>query len=171
MKKFLYLAAVMIVAACTLSGCGGDDEPKVKTTATATYSLSFSQDLLDACNVFITYKAENGRNVMEGVNSTWWTKTVTSDKYPAEFGVMYKFYTKSEPELTKESYNLACDMNFSFKTSKGTSYNKSVTIINATDVKKDKLLSTLNKYSGKSTGYRVTRDGDVDPANNLNYDN
>ena len=99
MKKFLYLAAVMIVAACTLSGCGGDDEPKVKTTATATYSLSFSQDLLDACNVFITYKAENGRNVMEAINSTWWTKTVISDKFPADFGVMYQFSTKSDAEL------------------------------------------------------------------------
>ena len=171
MKKFLYMAALLMVAALSLTACGGDDEPQEKITVTATYNMTFSQDLLDACNVFITYKAENGRNVMEGVNSTWWTKTVTSDKYPAEFGVMYKFYTKSEPELTKESYNLACDMNFSFKTSKGTSYNKSVTIINATDVNKDKVISTLDKYSGKSTGYRVTRDGDVDPANNLNYDN
>ena len=170
MKKFLYLAAVMIVAACTLSGCGGDDEPKEKTTATATYSLSFSQDLLDACNVFITYKAENGRNVMEGVTSTWWTKTVTSDEFPAEFGVMYKFSTKSDAELTKEKYNLTCEFNFSCKTSKGASYTNNVTILNNQGIDRDKVVSTLNKISGNSTGFRVSKDGIFSAANNLRYE-
>ena len=45
------------------------------------------------------------------------------------------------------------------------------TIINASDVKKDKVVSTLNRLSGNSTGFKVTIDGDVSPANNLNYDN
>lgn len=169
MKKYLFMAAVLIVATLSLSSCG-DDEPKDKVTATATYNMTFSQDLLNACNVFITYKAENGRNVMEAVTSTWWTKSVTSDKFPAEFGVMYKFSTKSDAELTQEQYDLTCDMSFSFKTSKGGSYTKNVTIVNESDVRKDKVVSTLNKYSGKSTGFRVTKDGDVSPANNLDYE-
>ncbi len=160
---------MMLLACMSLTSCG-DDEPKEKTTVTGTYTMTFSQDLLNASNVFITYKAENGRNVMEAVTSTWWTKTVTSDKFPAEFGVMYKFSTKSSAELTQEQYDLTCDMNFSFKTSKGDSYNKNVTIISESDVKKDKVVSTLNKYSGKSTGYRVTSSGDVTPVNNLDYD-
>lgn len=164
------MATLLLVAALSLTSCG-DDEPKDKVTVTATYNMSFSQDLLNACNVFITYKAENGRNVMEAVNSTWWTKSVTSDKFPAEFGVMYKFSTKSESELEQESYNLTCDLNFNFKTSKGDNYTKNVSIINATGVKKDKVVSTLDRYSGKSTGFRVTKDGDVSPANNLDYEN
>ena len=169
MKKFFYMAALLIVAALTMSSCGSD-EPKEKTTATATYNLTLSQDLLDACNVFITYKAENGRNVMEAVTATWWTKTVTSDKFPAEFGVMYKFSTKSEAELVKEKYDLTCDLNFSVKTSKGANYSNSVTIINYPSVNKDKVVNTLEKQSGKSVGYKVTVDGNVSPANNLNYD-
>lgn len=169
MKKFFYMAALLIVAALTMSSCGSD-EPKEKTTATATYNLTLSQDLLDACNVFITYKAENGRNVMEAVTATWWTKTVTSDKFPAEFGVMYKFSTKSEAELVKEKYDLTCDLNFSVKTSKGANYSNSVTIINYPSVNKDKVVNTLEKQSGKSVGYKVTIDGNVSPANNLNYD-
>lgn len=170
MKKFFYLAALLLVAAVSLTSCG-DDEPKDKTTATATYNMTFSQDLLDACSlILITYKAENGRNVMEAITSTWWTKTVTSDKFPAEFGVMYKFSTNSDAELTQEQYDLTCDMNFNVKTSKGASYTNNVTIINALDVKKDKVVSTLNKYDGKSTGFRVTKDGIVSQANNLNYD-
>ena len=169
MKKFFYMAVLLIVAALTMSSCGSD-EPKEKTTATATYNMTFSQDLLEACNVFITYKAENGRNVMEPISSTWWTKTVTSDKFPAEFGVMYKFSTKSDAELVKEKYDLACDLNFSLKTSKGASYTNTVTIINTPGVNKNKVVSTLKNLSGKSIGFKVTIDGIVSQANNLNYD-
>lgn len=170
MKKFFYMAVLLIVAALTMSSCGSD-EPKEKTTATATYNMTFSQDLLDACSlILITYKAENGRNVMEAINSTWWTKTVTSDKFPAEFGVMYKFSTKSQAVLDKEKYDLSCDLNFSLKTTKGASYSNSVTIINAPGVNKDKVVSTLDKQSGKSIGFKVTIDGIVSQANNLNYD-
>lgn len=169
MKKYIYMAALFIVAALTLTSCG-DDEPKVTVTATATYNMSFSQDLLNACNVFITYKAENGRNVMEAVTSTWWSKSVTSDKFPAEFGVMYKFSTKSDAELVQEKYDLTCELNFSCKTSKGASYTNLVTIINSKGVARDKVVSTLDRLSGKSTGFRVTKDGIVSPANSLDYD-
>ena len=155
MKKFLWIATLLVTATMSLTSCGSD-EPKETVTATATYNMTFSQDLLNACNVFLVYKAENGRNVMEAVTSTWWTKTVTSNKFPAEFGVMYKFSTKSDAELTQEQYDLTCEMNFSVKTSKGASYVNNVTIINASDVKKDKVVSTLEKQSGKSVGFRVT---------------
>ena len=169
MKKYLFMAALMIAAAFSLTSCG-DDEPKVKDTATATYTMTFSQDLLDAANVFITYKAENGRNVMEPVTRTWWTKSVTSDKFPAEFGVMYKFSTKSDAELAKDKYDLNCVLKFNSNTSKGAAYSNDVTIFDLKGVAKNKVVSTLEKYSGKSTGYKVTKDGIYSSANNLNYD-
>ena len=171
MKKCFHIAALLFAATLMLTSCG-DDEPKEKVTATAIYTMTFSQDLLDACNVFITYKAENGRNVMEAIreNETWWTKTVTSDKFPAEFGVMYKFSTKSDAELTKDKYDLTCELNFNVKTSKGASTTNSVTILNSVGVAKDKVLNTLKKYDGQSTGFKVTKDGFVSQANNLNYD-
>ncbi len=168
MKRFFYMA-VLLIAALTFNSCGSD-EPKEKTTVTATYNMTFSQDLLDACNVFITYKAENGRNVMEAVTTPWWTKSVTSDKFPAEFGVMYKFSTKSDAELVKEKYDLEASIMFRIMTSKGASFSNTITIIDSKGVAKDKVVSTLNKLSGKSTGYRVTINGDASPANNLDYD-
>ena len=169
MKKFIYMAACLMLAALTLTACG-DDEPKEKTTATATYNMTFSQDLLDACNVFITYKAENGRNVMEAINSTWWTKSVTSDRFPAEFGVMYKFSTKPDAELVKEKYDLKCELMFKVMTNKGASYSNTVTIIDATGVSSNKVVSELNKYSGKSKGFKVTETGIVSEANGLKYE-
>ena len=168
MKKYFYMAVLLIATALTMASCG-DDEPKEKVTATATYNITISQDLLNACNVFITYKAENGRNVMDKITETWWTKTVTSDKVPAEFGVLYQFSTQSDADLTQEQYDLTCDMNFNVKTSKGAAYNNNITIINAPDVAKNKVVSTLDKLKGKSVGFRVSKDGIVSPANDLNY--
>ena len=169
MKKYFFIAALLLTAALSLSSCG-DDEPKEKTMATATYNMTFSQDLLKACNVFITYKAENGRNVMEAINSTWWTKTVISDKFPAEFGVMYKFSTKSDAELVQEKYDLKCELKFNVTTNKGASYSNTVTIIDAPGVANNKVVSELNKYSGKSKGFRVTETGIVSEANGLKYE-
>ncbi len=127
MKRFFYMA-VLLIAALAFNSCGSD-EPKEKTTVTATYNMTFSQDLLDACNVIITYKAENGRNVMEPITSPWWTKSVTSDKFPAEFGVMYRFSTKSDAELVKEKYDLEASLMIRIMTSKGASYSNTVTIM------------------------------------------
>lgn len=169
MKKYLLSTALMLVAIFSLTSCG-DDEPKVKDTATATYNMSFSQDLLKACNVFITYKAENGRNVMDKITETWWSKTVTSDQFPAEFGVMYKFSTVPDNELTQEKYDLSCKLQFSGRTSKGSSYSNEVTIIDLSGVEASKVVNTLKKYDGKSTGFRVSKDGIYSSANNLDYE-
>ena len=168
MKKYFYMAALLIVAALTTTSCGSD-EPKEKTTATATYGLNLSQDLLDACNVFITYKAENGRNVKDKITTTWWTQSITSDKFPAEFGVKFEFSPKSTAELTKDKYNLICELNLNIKTSKGANYTNSFTIINSPDVSKDKVISTLNNKSGTSIGFKVSKDGIPTQNNNLNY--
>ena len=169
MKKYFYMALLLIATALTMTSCGSD-EPKETITATATYNITISQDMLKACNVFITYKAENGRNVMDKITDTWWTKTVTSNKFPAEFGVMYQFSTVADADLDQEQYDLTCEMNFNVKTSKGASYNNNFTIINESDVSKNKVVSTLDRASGKSVGFRVSKDGIVSSVNNLNYE-
>ena len=74
-------------------------------------------------------------------------------------------------ELAQEKYDLTCKLQFSAKTSKGSSYTNEVTIFESKGVDRDKVVSTLNKYSGKSTGYRVTKDGIYSSANNLDYEN
>lgn len=169
MKKFFNIVALLIVTVFTMTSCG-DDEPKEKVTATAIYGLNLSQDLLEACNVFITYKAENGRNVKDKITSTWWTQSITSDKFPAEFGVKFEFSPKSTAEMIKDKYNLICELNLNIKTSKGANYTNSFTIINSPDVAKDKVINTLEKKSGTSIGFKVSKDGIPTQNNNLNYD-
>lgn len=169
MKKYIFIAVLLVATALTVTSCG-DDEPKDNATATATYSLSMSQDLIDACNVFITYKAENGRNVKDKISEIWWTQSITSDKFPAEFGMKFEFSPKALAELTKEKYNLTCELTLNIKTSKGANYTNSFDIIKSPDVAKDKVISTLERKSGTSVGFRVSKDGIPTLANNLNYE-
>ena len=141
---------MLVVAVFTMTSCGSD-EPKEKTTATATYYMSFSQDLIDVCEgLILYYKAENGLNKFEPISSTWWTKTVTSDKFPAEFGVMYKFSIKSETELTKDKYDLTCELNFTVKTNNGDSHTNTISIIDSKGVSKDKVDDKLLDIIGDS---------------------
>jgi len=169
MKKLIYMTALLLVSIMSLTSCG-DDEPKEKTTVRATYSMSFSQDLLKACNVFITYKAENGRNAKEAVTTGTWTKAITSDKFPAEFGVFYEFSPKSNGELTQEKYDLTCLLQFSMVTSKGASYTNNYTIFDSKGVSRDKVVAYLKGQSNQSKGFRVTENGVVSEATNLKYD-
>lgn len=169
MKKYLFMAVLTLTAALSLTSCGSD-EPKDKTKVTATYTMSFSQDLLDAASVIIYYKAENGRTSFDPINSTYWTKTITSDKFPAEFGVMCNFGIKSESELNKDKYNLYCDFSFSSSTSKNANYSNKVVLFDEKDVAKKKVVSTLEKLNGKKKGYKVTENGIFSEADNLKYD-
>ncbi len=168
MKKLFYMASILMVAALTLTACGGDDEPQ--TTATATYTLTFSPDLLDACSVLIYYKSDNGDNSFDPIKTTRWTKVVTSDRFPAEFGVKYKFGVKPNSELNKETYNLSFDVNFSIKNSKGDTFNKSVTIIEPVEVDRDHVKEVLERYDNQSIGYRYSINGIPSEANNMDYD-
>ena len=171
MKKYLFMAALIVAAALSLTSCGGDDEPKAKTVATATYSMSFSQDLLDAATVFITFKADNGRIAKEAITRTYWTKTVTNDKFPAEFGVFYEFYSRVDAELLKEKYDLYCDVSFNLTTNKGASSTpQKIVIMDEKGVAKKKVESTLGKYSGNSKGFKFSENGVPSEANNLKYD-
>ena len=172
MKKILFMAALMLTAAFTLTSCGDDDEPKAKTEATATYFMTFSQDLLDAATVFITYKADNGRIAKEAITKTNWTKTVTSDKFPAEFGVFYEFYSKVDADLLKEKYDLYCDVTFNLTTNKGASSTpQKIVIMDEKGVAKKKVDGTLKNYSGQSKGFKFSENGVPTEANNLKYDN
>ena len=170
MKKYLLMVALIAAATLLFASCG-KDEPKDKTKATATYTMSFSQDLLDAASIIIYYKAENGRTSFDAINSTWWTKTITSEKFPAEFGVMCNFGTKSETELNKDKYNLYCDFSFSGSTNRGANYsNNKIIIIDEKDVAKRRVVSTLDKYNGKKKGFKVSENGIFTEADNLKFE-
>ena len=170
MKKNIMYFAAMMCCMFMFSACGGDDEPKVETRATAVYNFTVSPDLLKAANVFITYKGDNGRNIKEAVTATAWTKTVTTTSFPAQFGIKYEFSTKNDSELTQDSYDLNSGAAISVAMTNGASFNYNTTILSANGTAKNRIASTLDDVSGKSYGYKVTKEGHASPANDLRYD-
>ena len=168
MKKFLTMAALIVLAAMTLTSCG-DDEPK-QTNTTATYKMTFSQDLLDVFDVYLVYKGYNGKNVPEAVNVINWSKNASCDKLPAEYGVKYIFTPKEGVTLTKEKYDLKAHFDIDITKSAGGGYHQQIVISNAGGLKKEKVLEYMEKLSGKSIGFRVSKDGGINPDNDMNYD-
>lgn len=162
MKKYFYFAIMLVTIALSLTSCG-KDEPKEKTTATTIYTMTFSQDLLEAANVIVYYKAENGRTTFKPLSDpskdTYWTQTVTSDKFPAEFGVMCDFGTKTDNELIKDKYDLTCTLKYTCTTNKGAAYANNYVIIDEKQVAKKNVNSKLTKIKSNSYGFKITENG------------
>ena len=117
MKKFFHMSVLVLIAALTLASCGSGDDDKQKdeptptptpTSKTVTYeaNATFSQDVLDICDVTMSYKDGDGKTVSEAVTSTTWTKKVSVKKLPTTVGVRFGIKMKSDVQLTKEKYDL-----------------------------------------------------------------
>ena len=167
-KKSLFLLAAFACCLFTLTACGDDDEPKVTPKATATYTINFHQDLLDAASVIVYYKGENGAVKFEPVSTTVWKKTVSSTKFPAEFAFQIAYSPKDAAELTKDSYNLDVAGSIDGSLNTGEAFYFSRTLMSA-PTQKDKVISTLEKHSGKDVmGYTVTKNGTATAMTSIN---
>lgn len=169
-KKFMYLAALLCCVATSMAftSCG-DDEPDV--TATARYSIIFGDDFFNAVDGVVIYYKDNGTVKFESITSgtTSWVKDVTGN-LPNEFGFQWRFQPKDEANLTEESYNLFTTATIAISTSKGSGTNNSTGIISDMTTKKKDVVKAIQKASGNSFGYRVSKSGDAQRNDNLNYD-
>ena len=170
-KKLFYLAALICCVATSLAftSCG-DDEPDV--TATARYTIIFGDDFFNAVDGVVIYYKDNGKVKFESITSgtTSWVKDVTGN-LPNEFGFQWRFQPKDEKSLTEETYNLCTTATISLSTSNGGGVTiPTATIIGTAPIQKKNVVSTIEKASGKSIGYRVSKKGDATRNDNLNYD-
>ncbi|MBO4813850.1 MAG: hypothetical protein J5523_02695 [Muribaculaceae bacterium] len=169
-KKLFYLAALLCCVATGLAftSCG-DDEPDV--TATARYSIIFDDDFFNAVDLVIIYYKDNGEVKADAITSgtTSWVKDV-SGTLPNEFGVKWQFQPKDASSLTEESYNLFTAATISLTASNGSTFSQTKPIISNASVKKNDVIKTIQKASGNTFGYRVSKNGDAQRNDNLNYD-
>ena len=77
MKKFFYMSVLVLMAALTLASCGGDEPsgpsgPSEPTSKSVLYEATayFSQDVLDLCDLTMSYKDSDGKTITETVTST-----------------------------------------------------------------------------------------------------
>ncbi len=169
MKKFLTMAALIVMAAMCLTSCGSDDDEPAQASTTATYKMTFSQDVIDNFDVILVYKGNNGQNIPVTVSGTEWTKSASCSKLPADFGVKYIFTLKEGVELVKDKYDL--DVLFNIEINKGsTHFKQDIVVCKSVGTKKDKVLDQMNRLSGQSCGFTVGKDGSILPNSYLKFD-
>ena len=167
MKKFFYMSVLVLMAALTLASCGSDDkkdEPSEPTPTSKSVSYeataSFSQDVLDICDLTMTYKDSDGNTVTETVTSTTWTKKVTVKNLPSTVGVKFGIKMKSGVELTKDKYDaiitLVNDVIVDGK-SKGNTSPKVVS--QSQGVRAANVADILSKKDGMMFGYEISASG------------
>jgi len=95
----------------SLVSCGSDDdhptpEPEAKKASStrAEYSVSVSQDLLNAATVTVYFIDANGRQAQEALTQTTWTKTVGLASLPTQAGFIVVPQLKGAP--TADEYDI-----------------------------------------------------------------
>ena len=167
MKKFFYMSVLVLMAALTLTSCGSDDkkdEPSEPTPTSKSVSYeataSFSQDVLDICDLTMSYKDSDGKTVTETVTSATWTKKVTVKNLPSTVGVKFGIKMKSGVELTKDKYDatitLVNDVIVDGK-SKGNTHPN--VVIQSQGIRVADVANILSKKDGMMFGYDISASG------------
>lgn len=170
MKKFFYMSVLVLMAALTLASCGGDEPsgpsgpsgPSEPTSKSVLYEATayFSQDVLDLCDLTMSYKDSDGKTITETVTSTTWTKKVTVKSLPSTVGVKFGIKMKSGVELTKEKYDVIITLVNDVivnGTSKGSTTPKVVS--QSKGVRAAKIIDLLSKKDGMMFGYDISASG------------
>ena len=95
MKKLLsHITIISLAVAIALTSCSQkqDTEAVKEVPLKITYIIECSKHLLDVCDLVVTYKGDDGVNVIDTItanpaDSTWmqtWTKTVGTHMIPVK---------------------------------------------------------------------------------------
>lgn len=139
MKRIFFTAAIMVAAIMALTSCTGSNNGEKLTTV---IHLSASQDLLDVCDIEVTYKGKGGVDIIDTVRTKIWEKTIVNDSFPTEIGMpKHRYLIKPGFKPTKEKYDLVLEYNiFTMEQY----YNTGWWFLNLKDVPGDKVLSFMD---------------------------
>lgn len=104
MKKLIYITIVALLGCMALTSCL-ETSKKGEQLTTELYIKS-SQDLIDVCNIVVTYKDKGGINATDTVRDSVWTKTVVSDVVPFKVGLRWALSAKPVSQIAKDSLQL-----------------------------------------------------------------
>ena len=72
-------------------------------------TIEASQDLIDACDIEITYKGKGGINTVDTITSTEWHKIIVNDSFPVKIGMVdLRYLVKPGFKPDKDFYDLEC---------------------------------------------------------------
>lgn len=178
MKKFFYMSVMVLMASLALTSCGSDDDKKkdepqpqggIKTVVYDA-SVTFSQEMIDICDVTIFYKDGDGKTATETVKSATWNKKVTVKNLPAVVGVKFDFKLKDGIELTKEKYDLMANLQH-YVTIDGVKKGTDQPFTNVGQgTRAEKVADILSRWSERMVyGYAISANGEVTTTENITF--
>jgi hypothetical protein len=148
MKKLIYLALIIAIAIPAFTSCGKKNN---KTKCGTIYHLSVSQDLLDLCDIEISYRDADSVIKTSKMNDIEWKKMVMNKADTFNDWMGYEFKLKPGVKLSKDAYEFLLSyeiLNF-HKYSGGTADEGALdTIINRM-IKPDQIESTIAALNSK----------------------
>lgn len=109
---------------------------------TSTIVIKSSQDLIDLCDIEITYKGEDGINVTETITTPHWVKTVVNKNFPTRIGIEdCRLLLKPGVKTDKEAYDLVCSFTIGAQ-----EFGYNFLIVEERNVPANKVLSILDDY-------------------------
>jgi hypothetical protein len=172
MKKFFFMSVLVLMAALTMTSCGNDDgkdEPGSSKGTTYKAGVTFAGDILDICDVTMTYKDAEGKSVSEKVTTTGWNLAVDVKKLPATVGVRCDFKLKEGVQLNKDKYDLIASMAHVVVVNGKENKDVARDFIKSSGVTKDKLASIITRYSGTCYGFNIESNGAVKTTQNISF--
>ena len=94
-----------LVAAITLSSCSKQqDKSETEVPLKVTYTLDCSRDLVNLCDLVVTYKGDDGANAIDTITATpgdttevqTWTTVVETHQIPVKIGFDYNLVPKTD---------------------------------------------------------------------------
>ena len=116
MKKLLsYSPIMMLVAAMALTSCSQQQAENEKDVPLkVTYILDCSKDLLNLCDIVVTYKGNDGVDAVDTITANadatdslgtqTWTKVVGTHEIPVKIGIDYTFVPKTDTLILDGKY-------------------------------------------------------------------
>lgn len=172
MKKFFFMSVLVLMAALTMTSCGNDDGKDEPGSSKSTFykaGVTFAGDILDICDVTMSYKDAEGKTVTEKVTSAGWSLGVDVKKLPATVGVKCDFKLKDGVQLNKDKYELIATLAQSVTVNGKENLDTERIFIKSSGVTKDKLAGIVTRYSGTCFGFNIEANGAVKSTQNISF--
>ena len=148
MKKLIYLALIIAIAIPAITSCG--KKPSAIKCGTI-YHLSVSQDLLDLCDIMVSYRDADSAIKTSKINDIEWKKMVMNKTDTFNDWMGYELKLKPGVKLTKHAYEIILSYEIlNFHNYSGSTVDEGAldTIINHM-VKPDQIESTIAALNSK----------------------
>ena len=155
MKKLIFATILTLMGVMAITSC--TEDAKKGDRLTTMLIIESSQDLIDVCDIQITYKDKGGVNTIDTITTTKWHKIIVNDSFPTKIGlVVLRYLVKPGFKPTKDFYNLECRYR---STCKEQEHRIDYYPLRMPDVQGDKIASILEmqNYMHKDTEERKAK--------------